>query len=177
VAVTLIVAACSRPTVSASPSESVASASVPSVTPDPTPPPVSGSPKASATVPVSTTGAEPPGATLVVEGGDPVAGQLGSYTWAGGGSDAPWLPGTRIAVGIGERLSLALTDATGIVSWSARRVPAGTINGDGAVRLAAGTSGPVAFDAPAAGSWSVQVTVRFAGDLGSANWYWQVDVS
>ena len=32
---------------------------------------------------------EPPAASLSVEGGDPVVGQLGSFTWNGGGSDGP----------------------------------------------------------------------------------------
>src|SRR3954452_7640141 len=38
----------------------------------------------------------PPEATLAVEGGDPVAGKLGTYIWADGGSDSPWLPGAPI---------------------------------------------------------------------------------
>ena len=35
---------------------------------------------------------------------------------------------------------------------------------------------PIAFPAPPAGSWSVQVTVDFAGGLGSATYYWHLDV-
>jgi hypothetical protein len=120
---------------------------------------------------------EPPVASLAVEGGDPVAGRLGSFIWAGGGSDSPWLPGAPMRVGSGERLRLTLAPATDVEAWTADRVKAGTTDGSGAVRLGSGKSGPIAFDAPPAGRWSVQVTVRFADGLGSAIYYWRLDVS
>jgi hypothetical protein len=119
--------------------------------------------------------AEPPSAALSVEGGDPVDGQLGSYTWAGGGSDSPWLPGAPVHAGSGEPLTLAVSGGIGIAGWSARRAPVGSTDGTGAIPLGAGV-GSVAFDAPTAGSWSVQVAIRFAGDLGSATYYWRLDV-
>jgi len=118
---------------------------------------------------------EPPVATLVAEGGDPATGQLGSFTWDGGGSDSPWLPGTPLAVGRGERLTVALADDVGVSDWEARRVPAGVADGIGAVRLGGGRA-PVTFAAPGPGAWSVQVTVRFAGGLGSAAYYWRLGV-
>ena len=59
-------------------------------------------------------------ASLAVEGGDPVAGSLGSYTWAGGGSDSPWLPGAPMRVGSGERLRLTLAPKTGVDSLDRR---------------------------------------------------------
>jgi len=118
---------------------------------------------------------EPPAATLAAEGGDPVTGQLGSFTWGDGGSDSPWLPGSPISVGSGERLTVALADGVAVATWSAKRVPAGTTDGSGAVGL--GTGGPpIAFDAPGTGPWSVQVTVDFDGGLGSASYYWLVSV-
>ena len=70
---------------------------------------------------------------------------------------------------------MTLADSGPVAAWTARRVPAGTANGAGAIALGAG-SGAVAFDAPDAGSWSVQVTIRFADDLGSATYYWRLDV-
>lgn len=119
--------------------------------------------------------AGPPQATLAAEGGDPVVGQLGSFTWADGGSDSPWLPGAPVTVGAGEPLTVALGDGVAIAGWTARRVPAGTTDGAGAVGLGGGPA-PARFAAPAPGSWSVQVDVTFADDLGTAVYYWQVTV-
>ena len=162
--VALLASACAtaRPSGSAAPSAPVA-----------TPPPTEAAAPPSEAAPTAAT--EPPAATLAVEGGDPVTGQLGTFIWGDGGSDSPWLPGSPIAVGTGEHLTVALADGVGVATWSAKRVPAGTTDGSGAVGL--GTGGPpIAFDAPGAGSWSVQVTVDFDGGLGSASYYWLVTV-
>ena len=118
---------------------------------------------------------QPPAASLAVEGGDPVTGPLGSFTWDGGGSDSPWLPGAPISVGAGERIAVTLATDPGIASWAARRAPAGTVDGAGAVALGQG-AGPVTFAAPPAGTWFVQLTVQFAGDRGSAAYYWRITV-
>ncbi len=118
---------------------------------------------------------DPPSATLAADGGDPVAGQLGSYAWRDGGSDSPWLPGATIAVGAGEPLTVTVDDGVPVAAWTARRVPVGTSNGVGAIALGAG-SGAVAFVAPDAGSWSIQVDIQFGDDLGSAAYYWRLDV-
>jgi hypothetical protein len=129
--------------------------------------------------PTIAVGAEPPAASLSVEGGDPVAGQLGSFTWNGGGSDSPWLPGTRLSIGAGERLTASLAGGVAVDTWSARSAPAGSSDGTGAVGLGDGSgdgSNPMAFAPPAKGRWSVQLTVGFADELGSATYYWQVIV-
>ncbi len=119
--------------------------------------------------------AEPPAASLAVEGGDPVTGQLGSFTWGDGGSDSPWLPGSPIAVGTGEVLTVSIAGPVAVATWSAKRLPEDAMGGSGATGL--GTGGPpIAFDAPETGSWSVQVTVDFDGGLGSATYYWLVTV-
>ena len=118
---------------------------------------------------------EPPPASLAAEGGDPVAGQLGSFTWGDGGSDSPWLAGTPGAVGSGEPLTVTIADGTGVAAWSARRVPAGTTDGSHAVALGSGDA-RIAFPAPGPGSWSVQLMVQFADNLGSATYYWQLAV-
>lgn len=119
--------------------------------------------------------AAPPVATLAVEGGDPVAGELGSYSWNGGGSDSPWLPGSAITVGTGEQLSVSVEPDVGIATWAARRVAAGTSDGAAAVGVGEG-AGPVAFAAPTKGHWSIQLTLGFADDLGSAVYYWDLTV-
>lgn len=120
--------------------------------------------------------ATPPSATLAAEGGDPVVGQLGTYTWADGGSDAPWLPGAPISVGVGEPLAVVLDPAIGIGSWRARSVPAAATGPAGAVVLGEG-DGPPGFDAPSAGTWTVEVSITFPGDLGTASYAWQVDAA
>ena len=110
------------------------------------------------------------------EGGDPVAGSLGSFTWGDGGSDSPWLPGASITVGAGESLTVRLPDDAPVQDWVAKRVAAGTLDGAGAISLANGAAAPITFRAPAPGAWSVQVDVTFGDDLGSAAYYWAVTV-
>ena len=139
-------------------------------------------PTPSAVAATSPSGSQPPGdappeATLVVEGGDPVTGKLGAYIWADGGSDSSWLPGAPIKAGAGETLTMTLDGDLGVAGWTARRVPAGTPGGAGAGELGSGSSGPVTFSAPEKGVWSVQVNVDFAGGLGSASYYWQIEVT
>ena len=113
---------------------------------------------------------------LATEGGDPVAGSLGSFTWGDGGSDSPWLPGASITVGAGESLTVRLPDDAPVQDWIAKRVAAGTLDGAGAISLGNGAAAPITFRAPAPGAWSVQVDVTFGDDLGSAAYYWAVTV-
>jgi hypothetical protein len=137
---------------------------------------------ATAAVPAATTPGSPPrsdgppSASIQVEGGDPVAGQLGSYTWADGGSDSPWLPGHPITVGAGEPLTVVLANDADVVDWSAARVATGTTDGTGAVSLASADGAPIRFPAPGPGRWSVKVQVRFQGGSDSAAYYWLLDV-
>ena len=122
-----------------------------------------------------TAGALPPDASLAAEGGDPVVGQLGSFTWGDGGSDSPWLPGAPIRVGAGEPLAVTLDDGTPIAGWTAVRAPARSTNGFGAVAAGDGT-GRIGLAVAETGRWTVALTVEFAAG-GSATWYWQVDVT
>jgi hypothetical protein len=172
-----LVACTAGPEVSTGVSDAPTSVVTESATPSPTVVPT-----ASATASPTATAASsapsataPPAANLSVEGGDPVTGQLGSFTWIGGGSDSPWLPGSPIAVGGGERLTVVLAGGVAVADWSARRVKAGTTDGSGAVGLGHGGP-PMTFGAPPAGRWSVQVTVGFAGGIGSATYYWEIAV-
>ena len=150
-----------------------------SADPGPTVAPSTATDAPGAPSPTVVVGAEPPAATLSVEGGDPVTGQLGSFTWNGGGSDSPWLPGTPLSIGAGERLTASLAGGFAIDTWSARSAPAGSSDGTGAVGLGDGSGdggGPISIAPPPKGRWSVQLTVGFADELGSATYYWRVTV-
>ncbi len=119
----------------------------------------------------------PPAASLAVEGGDPVVGDLGAYSWAGGGSDSPWLPGAPIRVGAGEPLRVTLAGAPRTASWTVRAAAAPRVGTDGTRALGDGDGDrPIVFPAPRPGSWTVAVTVRFAAG-GSATYYWRVEVA
>ena len=127
--------------------------------------------------PAGTPMAEPPAASLTVEGGDPVVGELGSFTWNNAGSDAPWLPGYPIHVGAGERLTFTMSGRVAIDTWQVSRVlPSAVPGGDGAVGIADGTGGVISFEAPPSGRWSVAVNVRFGDNGGDAVYYWAVTV-
>lgn len=119
---------------------------------------------------------QPPAASISVEGGDAVVGELGSFTWQNSGSDSPWLDGNPIRVGTGESLTLTLSEPVGIVSWTATLVPQSDPASATPVGLGEGTGEPVAFAAPPAGSWSVNVNVWFVDNLGAASYYWRVEV-
>jgi hypothetical protein len=175
--VAILAIACSGPAaVATSPAASSEATVVPIATPVPATSPSGPISAASAPASAEASGG-PPEARLGVEGGDPVVGQLGTYIWADGGSDSPWLPGAPLTAAAGESLTMTLAGGVGAGEWTARRVPAGSEGGDGASVLGNGTGGPVTFEAPGTGAWSVQVTVQFAGDLGSASYYWRLDVS
>jgi hypothetical protein len=179
VAIALIVAACSSSGAGGSPgvATSVRPSAAPRTTPIATPEAASATTAPAGSSGPTTDIARPPAASLSVEGGEPVTGQLGSYTWNGGGSDSPWLPGAPITVGAGEQLTAVLDGGVGVATWSASRVAAGSSDGAGAVGLGDGDgSGSIAFASPATGHWSVQLTVRFAGERGSAAYYWSVTV-
>ena len=146
--------------------------------------PASSSPVGSAAVGSETTPASPatsampdhpPVARLRAEGGDPVAGQLGTYVWGSAGSDSPWLRGAPLAVGAGEPLSLELSPAVGLAGWRARYVPDTAPDAAGAIELGEG-GGVVRFTAPPAGRWTVEVALRFDGAIGSASYFWRLDV-
>jgi hypothetical protein len=120
----------------------------------------------------------PPDATLQVEGGDPVIGQLGSFGWNGAASDAPYLPGFPIHVGNGERLTFRMLSPVTIGQWQVSRVPPSSVPGgvDGLVGMGEGTGNAISFAAPPKGTWAVSVSVWFAEPLGSAVYYWKVIV-
>lgn len=117
----------------------------------------------------------PPDALLAAEGGDPVTGQLGTYIWGDSGSDSPWLPGAPIAVAAGEPLAVTFAPETAIESWTAIYVPASADGPAGGLTLGTGSASP-SFQAPAAGSWTVDLEVTFPASTGSAHYAWRLDV-
>lgn len=118
----------------------------------------------------------PPGASIAVEGGDPVEGALGTYTWHNVGTDAPWLNGTPIHIGSGEQLAVTLARQVAIERWTVGRALPGSRDGSGAIGVAEGTGGLPRFAPPPPGTWSIQVSVWFAGNQGTAAYYWLVEV-
>jgi hypothetical protein len=155
-------AAIASPTTSPSPAATLSPTGAPTQVPTeaPTQPPIEG----------------PPAASLAAEGGDPVVGQLGTYTWADGGSDAPWLPGAPISVGTGEPLVVRLEPATNVDAWRARIVSAGSSGPAGATVLGEG-SGPPTFATPERGAWTLEVQVTFADGRGMASYAWALTVT
>jgi hypothetical protein len=117
----------------------------------------------------------PPDAVLAAEGGDPVTGQLGTYVWFGTGSDAPWLTGAPLTVGNGEPLQLRVIPEGRIAAWEVRDLPAGAGGPEQARIIAKGTGAP-AFDAPGSGTWTIEVTLEFAGGAGRAAYFWRLKV-
>jgi hypothetical protein len=117
----------------------------------------------------------PPDAVLAADGGDPVTGQLGTFVWFDTASDAPWLPGARLRVGAGEPLTLRLIPDGRIATWEARYVPAAAQGPEAATALGHG-AGSVAFGAPGAGDWTVEVAIQFGGGVGEAHYFWRLEV-
>ena len=115
-AIMVVLAGCggpaTSPIASGAPTATSATTASSEVVPDASGAPPTPTAVAATTIPPSSVAgvAEPPVASLAAEGGDPVVGQLGSYIWADGGSDAPWLPGrtdhrrSGRAAGDGRRL-------------------------------------------------------------------------
>jgi len=132
-----------------------------------------GATSAAMTAPAGADG--PPVALASVEGGDPVQGQLGTYTWAGNGSDAPWLQGAPISVGRGEVLGVAFDPLVDVSSWSARFVPLGRDGPAGGHPLGQGRA-PIRVGVPPPGAWTVLLSVDFADGLGTASYAWAVTV-
>ena len=101
--------------------------------------------------------------------GPATAGALGSYTWQGAWSDAPWLPGAAVTLPRDGTASVTFEPATAPVSWRVRR---GTAAGDALQLVAENGAGPVHFAVPHEPT-TIELTVDF-GSAGTATWYWAV---
>lgn len=120
----------------------------------------------------------PPTAVLEPPVGDGVPGALGGYTWAGAGSDAPWLvPPADHAVRASGPYRVTFDPALVPEAWTARWAPLDGGQAGDPAGFAQGGGLPIAIEGPARpGSWSLQVDARFAGG-GRAAWYWRLDAA
>ena len=149
--------------------------SVPPATPraEPTAPPAS-TPAAPTPIP----DAQPPDALLAGIAADPVAGDLGTFTWAGLTSDSPWIVGRAGgSATAGATLAVELRPDVGEPTWVASwaRVAGGEAQQPGDVSDP--VTGPVTFAAPVEpGTWSLQLFARF-GVGRDAAWYWRVEIA
>lgn len=117
---------------------------------------------------------QPPVAVLTFRGGQPTAGDLGTYIYRGAGSDSPWLPGELVAVPPAGALGqVFLSEPLTVTSWRVRVVPVGQVPEIGEGREIASGEGRIAFELPT-GSWTLQLSVQFGDGAGEATWYWQL---
>jgi hypothetical protein len=136
----------------------------------PPPPPVT--PEPSPTPSDEALPPQPPTAVLTFPGGQPTAGDLGTYVYRGAGSDAPWLPGEPLAVPpTGALGQVFLSEALRVTSWSARLGLAGREPRPGELREIGAGEGPIIFELPS-GAWTLQVEVSFGDGIGGAAYYW-----
>lgn len=147
---------------------------VPALTPTPA---VSPAPS-TATTSAPTEIPGPPAAALTPIAGDAIPGELGSFTWRGMGSDAPWLaPPAGQAVRDTGPFSVTFTPPVPVERWVAGWAPVVDGTAGGVAGSEQGGRGPVVLDGPdRPGSWSLQVDVRFAGG-GSCAYYWRFEVA
>ncbi|MDQ2964359.1 MAG: hypothetical protein M3R57_00700 [Chloroflexota bacterium] len=115
---------------------------------------------------------EPPTAVLNFPGGQPTAGDLGTYVYRGTGSDAPWLPGEPVAVPpAGALAQVFLSEPLRVASWSVWLALAGRKPGPGEPRQIGAGEGPITFELPS-GTWTLQLQVEFGDGIGIATYYW-----
>jgi hypothetical protein len=121
--------------------------------------------------------ADPPFAMLEGPARISAAGELGTASWGGTTTDAPWIVGPSIGqVAAGTPLTVTFDPSIRPWAWQARWAPldgrdVGTPQdgGSDAGKL-------ISVTAPgAAGDWSLQVQVRFGPDTSGA-WYWRIQV-
>ena len=161
-----------------SPTPSVPTTGAPSPTPERSVP-ASTSTSASAAPSASDPEAsleQPPGAVLVA-GAASHPGEAGSWAWAGGTSDSPWLPARALerAETPAGAVTVELDDGVEVESWSAVAAAADDMQAMDVDALGDGSGTPL-FEVPA-GAWVVAVDVRFADGLGSAIYYWHLVVT
>ncbi len=128
--------------------------------------------------PSSSSMLEPPAALLAGTAGGPVTGDLGTFSWDGLVSDAPWIVGSAgNSTTASAALAVRLDPTLAVVSWQARW--AAVSQGQPGTPVAGGSGGgsTINLAAPAdTGTWSLQLSVTFSPDR-NATWYWKIRVN
>lgn len=121
---------------------------------------------------VEPTPRQPPDALLTIDSRPAVAGSVGTYVFAGAGSDAPWLPGAALPAANGGPAVVRLVPDVGAGTWRIRRTADGDTDGSTARVVASGT-GQIAFRLDAGGG-TVVLDVEYAGGLGDGTYFWRL---
>lgn len=124
--------------------------------------------------------AAPPGALLSVDGDPAVAGELGSYTYLGRGSDSPWLPARMlqpVRAGADGRLVVRLANGDPIAGGRARVARAADTQGTRTELLGLSQEQQaLVIVGPGPGSWVLAVDLDYAEGAGSGSYYWRLEV-
>lgn len=120
--------------------------------------------------------ADPPQAMLAGSWDAPAAGSLGTFTWDGLVSDAPWIVGTATGDVSSGPMTVAFVPAIAQATWLARWASVVDGAATDAVRGGDGTTGAIVISPPASpGDWSLQLTATFASGY-DATWYWRLEI-
>jgi hypothetical protein len=152
--------------------------------PSPSAPPASVPPPGAQT-PAPTEVPGPPAAALdgvALGNGESASGSLGTFSWDGLTSDAPWIvPSRGLTAAAGTQVMVAFDPEIAHTSWEARCAsvqPGGVgdpVAGDSAA-AGEGQAGPMLVTVPGVpGRWGLMVETSF-GQGRNAAWYWRVDV-
>ncbi|MFL5680162.1 MAG: hypothetical protein ACJ77B_06125 [Chloroflexota bacterium] len=115
---------------------------------------------------------QPPAAALTIGSRPAVAGSIGTYVFAGAGSDAPWLPGVALPVGNGGNAVVRLVPDVGSGAWHVKRAAADDKDGSTARTIASG-SGLIAFKVDAVAA-TIMLDVEYTGGQGNGTYFWRV---
>ena len=120
--------------------------------------------------------ADPPRAMLAGSWDAPAAGMLGTFTWDGLASDAPWIVGTPTGDVSSGPMTVAFAPGLAQATWQARWAPVVGGAAADAVPGGDGGTGTIVISPPRSpGVWSLQLTATFAAGY-DATWYWRLEI-
>ena len=121
--------------------------------------------------------ADPPQAMLAGSWDAPVAGALGTFTWNGLVSDAPWIVGDPIGDASSGPVTVSFDPGLGQATWRAQWAPVVDGAAGDAVPGDDGASGAIVIALPGRpGDWSLQLTATFTAGY-DATWFWRLEVA